>query len=144
MRRMAEDIKPDRFAVVFDAPGKTFRDDWYAEYKANRSSMPDDLALQIEPIHEAVKLLGWPVLTVPGIEADDAIGTLAAAAAKDGFDVIVSTSTLDHFAHRREIVSSGTPRSCWRSAGKSWRIRPGPSRDIATPPLPLITQATAQ
>ena len=58
-------------ACVFDAKGKTFRDDWYAEYKANRSAMPPDLALQIEPIHAAVKLLGWPVLTVPGIEADD-------------------------------------------------------------------------
>jgi len=82
-------------ACVFDAKGKTFRDDWYADYKANRSAMPVDLALQIEPIHEAVKLLGWPVLTVPGIEADDTIGTLCRVAAAAGFDVIVSTGDKD-------------------------------------------------
>ncbi|MES2099265.1 MAG: DNA polymerase I [Pseudomonadota bacterium] len=82
-------------ACVFDAKGKTFRDDWYAEYKANRSAMPVDLALQIEPIHEAVKLLGWPVLTVPGIEADDTIGTLCKVAAAAGFNVIVSTGDKD-------------------------------------------------
>ncbi len=82
-------------ACVFDAKGKTFRDDWYAEYKANRTAMPVDLALQIEPIHEAVKLLGWPVLTVPGIEADDTIGTLCKVAAAAGYDVIVSTGDKD-------------------------------------------------
>ena len=82
-------------ACVFDAKGRTFRDDWYAEYKANRSAMPVDLALQIEPIHEAVKLLGWPVLTVPGIEADDTIGTLCKVAAAAGYKVIVSTGDKD-------------------------------------------------
>ena len=82
-------------ACVFDAKGPTFRDEWYAEYKANRASMPVDLALQIEPIHEAVKLMGWPVLTVPGIEADDTIGTLCKVATKAGFKVIVSTGDKD-------------------------------------------------
>ncbi len=82
-------------ACVFDAKGKTFRDDWYAEYKANRASMPVDLAQQIEPIHEAVKLMGWPVLTVPGIEADDTIGTLCKVATRAGFKVIVSTGDKD-------------------------------------------------
>jgi len=82
-------------ACVFDAKGRTFRDDWYAEYKANRAAMPTDLALQIEPIHEAVKLLGWPVLSVPGIEADDAIGTLCKVAAAAGYQVIVSTGDKD-------------------------------------------------
>src|ERR1044071_1111613 len=95
LRRLVEDGKPDQFAVVFDAPGKTFRDDWYPEYKATRTSMPDDLALQIEPIVEAVKLLGWPVLTVPGIEADDAIGTISCMAAKGGFKVVISTGDKD-------------------------------------------------
>jgi DNA polymerase-1 len=80
---------------VFDAKGRTFRDDWYAEYKANRTAMPDDLAAQIEPIHEAVRLLGWPVLSVPGIEADDAIGTLCRVAAAAGYRVIVSTGDKD-------------------------------------------------
>jgi DNA polymerase-1 len=82
-------------ACVFDAKGPTFRDEWYAQYKANRTPMPDDLALQIEPIHEAVKLLGWPVLMVPGIEADDAIGTLACAAANAGHNVVISTGDKD-------------------------------------------------
>ncbi len=82
-------------ACVFDAKGRTFRDDWYAEYKANRSAMPVDLVAQIEPIHAAVKLLGWPVLTVPGIEADDTIGTLCKVAAAAGFNVIVSTGDKD-------------------------------------------------
>ena len=82
-------------ACVFDAKGRTFRDDWYADYKANRSAMPDDLALQIEPIVEAVRLLGWPVLSVPGIEADDAIGSLCKVASAAGYDVIVSTGDKD-------------------------------------------------
>ncbi len=82
-------------ACVFDAKGPTFRDAWYSEYKANRAAMPVDLALQIEPIHEAVKLMGWPVLTVPGIEADDTIGTLCKVATQAGFKVIVSTGDKD-------------------------------------------------
>src|SRR6201746_2245425 len=84
MKKLREQYPSALGACAFDARGNTFRDDWYAEYKATRSAMPPDLALQIEPIHEAVKLLGWPVLSVPGIEADDAIGTLAAVAAKEG------------------------------------------------------------
>src|SRR5436190_19739105 len=91
MKKLREDIPCSHAACVFDAKGKTFRDDWYAEYKANRSAMPEDLAKQIEPIHEAVRLLGWPVLEVPGIEADDAIGTLACMAAKAGHKVVIST-----------------------------------------------------
>ena len=95
MKKLREQYPSALGACVFDAKGKTFRDDWYAEYKANRASMPPDLALQIEPIHEAVGLLGWPVLSVPGIEADDAIGTLCAVAAKAGYRVIVSTGDKD-------------------------------------------------
>jgi DNA polymerase-1 len=95
MKKLREDYPAALGACVFDAPGKTFRDDWYPEYKAHRSPMPHDLVLQIEPIHEAVKLLGWPVLMVPGIEADDVIGTLARAAGGLGYDVIVSTGDKD-------------------------------------------------
>ena len=95
MKRLREQYPAALGACVFDAKGKTFRDDWYAEYKATRASMPPDLALQIEPIHAAVKLLGWPVLSVPGIEADDAIGTLARVAAEAGYTVIVSTGDKD-------------------------------------------------
>ena len=81
LRRMAEDGKPDYFAVVFDAPGKTFRDDWYPQYKANRPPMPDELVAQIKPLHELVRANGWPLLMVDGVEADDVIGTLATQAA---------------------------------------------------------------
>ncbi len=82
-------------ACVFDAHGPTFRDTWYDQYKANRAPMPDDLRTQIEPIHEVVRLLGWPVLEVPGIEADDAIGTLARLGAAAGHQVVISTGDKD-------------------------------------------------
>ncbi len=95
MRKLREQFPAALGACVFDAPGKTFRDAWYAEYKATRTAMPPDLAAQIDPIREAVQLLGWPVLTVPGIEADDAIGTLCAVAERAGFEVIVSTGDKD-------------------------------------------------
>jgi DNA polymerase-1 len=95
LKKLRSDIDAEHAACVFDASGKTFRDDWYPEYKANRSPMPDDLRKQIEPIHEAVRLLGWPVLQVPGIEADDAIGTLARRAAESGHRVVVSTGDKD-------------------------------------------------
>ncbi|OIN94337.1 MAG: DNA polymerase I [Comamonadaceae bacterium CG1_02_60_18] len=82
-------------ACVFDAKGPTFRDDLYPQYKANRSPMPDDLRAQIEPIHEVVRLMGWKVLAIPGVEADDVIGTLAATAAAKGMTVIVSSGDKD-------------------------------------------------
>ena len=82
-------------ACVFDAKGPTFRDALYPEYKAQRSPMPDDLRSQIAPIHEVVRLMGWPVLDVPGVEADDVIGTLAVAAARQGIDVVISSGDKD-------------------------------------------------
>src|SRR5881392_4190642 len=95
LRRLVEDGKPDYFAVIFDAPGKTFRDDWYSEYKANRQAMPDDLSRQIETLHELVRAHGWPLLMVEGVEADDVIGTLALAAVAAGIDCVISTSDKD-------------------------------------------------
>jgi DNA polymerase I len=96
MLKLLRERYPAEHAVcVFDAKGKTFRDDWYPEYKAQRAPMPDDLRTQIEPIHEVVRLLGWPVLEVPGIEADDAIGTLARQAAASGHRVLISTGDKD-------------------------------------------------
>ena len=95
MKRLREQHPAARGACVFDAKGPTFRDAWYPAYKAQRSAMPADLVLQIEPIHEAVQLLGWPVLSVPGIEADDAIGTLCVVGVAAGYDVIVSTGDKD-------------------------------------------------
>src|ERR1700704_4670809 len=84
LRRLIEDEKPDYFAVVFDAPGKTFRDAWYPEYKANRTPMPEDLARQIEPLRELIRANGWPLLMIDGVEADDVIGTLAGEAVAKG------------------------------------------------------------
>src|SRR6478735_1010537 len=95
MTALRREVRADYAACIFDAPGKTFRDDWYPEYKANRSPMPDDLRSQIDPIHEVVKLLGWPVLSVPDVEADDVIGTLAKVAAAQGVEVIVSSGDKD-------------------------------------------------
>ena len=96
MMRWLRDRYPAEHAVcVFDAKGKTFRDDWYPEYKAQRAPMPDPLRQQIAPIHEVVRLMGWPVLEVPGIEADDAIGTLARVAAASGHQVLISTGDKD-------------------------------------------------
>ena len=95
LRRIIEDGKPDYFAVVFDAPGRTFRDDWFPAYKANRAPMPDDLVRQIEPLHELVRASGWPLLMIEGVEADDVIGTLAVEAHRRGIETIVSTSDKD-------------------------------------------------
>lgn len=95
LKKLQSDIGAAHAVCVFDAPGKTFRDDWYPEYKAQRSPMPPELRAQIEPIHEVVKLLGWPTLTVAGVEADDVIGTLCCIAATQGHRVIVSTGDKD-------------------------------------------------
>src|SRR5213596_1644377 len=95
LSKLIEDYKPDYFAVVFDAPGKTFRDDWYPEYKANRTPMPDSLSAQIEPIHELIRTHGWPLLMVEGVEADDVIGTLARQAEEQGIDTLISTGDKD-------------------------------------------------
>ena len=92
---LRREVRADYAACVFDAPGKTFRDDWYGDYKANRSPMPDDLRSQVAPIYEVVRLLGWPVMVVPGVEADDVIGTLAKTAAQQGIEVIVSSGDKD-------------------------------------------------
>ncbi|WP_438332911.1 DNA polymerase I [Burkholderia pseudomallei] len=95
LRRMRKDVSAEYSACVFDAKGKTFRDDLYADYKAHRPPMPPDLALQIEPIHTAVRALGWPLLMIEGVEADDVIGTLAKQAEQHGMNVIVSTGDKD-------------------------------------------------
>ncbi|AOY88989.1 DNA polymerase I [Marinobacter salinus] len=95
IRRLEQDFPGSKMVVVFDAKGKTFRHEMYEEYKANRPPMPDDLACQIQPIHEIVKAMGLPLLTVSGVEADDVIGTLANEATSKGIDVVVSTGDKD-------------------------------------------------
>ncbi|MBK1612475.1 DNA polymerase I [Rubrivivax gelatinosus] len=95
MKRLREQVPAEHAVCIFDAKGPTFRDAWYDQYKAQRAPMPEPLVQQIEPIHEVVRLLGWPVLEVPGIEADDAIGTLACVAKRAGHRVVVSTGDKD-------------------------------------------------
>jgi len=95
LRRLMKDYPGSPVAVVFDAKGKTFRDDIYPEYKANRPPMPDDLREQVEPIHAIVRAMGLPLLCEEGVEADDVIGTLAREASADGRPVIVSTGDKD-------------------------------------------------
>ncbi len=95
LRRLLQDYKADYAACVFDAKGGTFRDDIYPEYKGHRPDMPDDLRAQIEPIHKVVAALGWPVLAVSGVEADDVIGTLAKRATALGVHTVISTGDKD-------------------------------------------------
>ena len=95
MQSLRKEYPAQYVACVFDAKGPTFRDAIYPQYKANRDPMPDDLRSQIAPIHEVVRLLGWSVLDVPGVEADDVIGTLAAAAASQGIEVVISSGDKD-------------------------------------------------
>jgi DNA polymerase-1 len=95
MQSLRKEYPAQYVACVFDAKGPTFRDAIYPAYKAHRDPMPDDLRSQIAPIHEVVRLLGWPVLDVPGVEADDVIGTLAVAAASQGIEVIISSGDKD-------------------------------------------------
>ena len=95
LRNLVERYEPERMAFVFDAPGKTFRDDLYARYKATRPPMPDDLRAQIEPLLEAVDAMGIPVLRITGVEADDVIGTLATHCSETGQRAVISTSDKD-------------------------------------------------
>jgi DNA polymerase-1 len=95
LRKLLAVYDPTHLAVIFDAKGKTFRDDLYAEYKANRPPMPDDMRQQLDPIRALVKALGIPLLEVPGVEADDVIGTLAVQGKKNGFGVTISTGDKD-------------------------------------------------
>jgi DNA polymerase I len=95
LRRLRADYPADHIACVFDTKGKTFRDEAYAEYKANRAPMPEELVAQIEPLHEAIRALGWPLIAIEGVEADDVIGTLAREAERKGQRCIISTGDKD-------------------------------------------------
>ena len=95
LRKLIADYQSDYVTVVFDAPGKTFRNDLYDQYKAHRPSMPDDLRVQIEPLHNLIRAMGLPLIMEPDVEADDVLGALAQHAAQEGFSVIISTGDKD-------------------------------------------------
>jgi len=119
--KLVDEYAPERMAVVFDAPGKTFRDDLYKDYKATRPPMPDALGAQIEPLIEAIRKMGIPVLSVPGIEADDVIGTLARQAADAGIRTVISTSDKD----MAQLVTDGKITLV--------DTMPRPGRDVSQP-----------
>ncbi|HIF9314255.1 TPA: DNA polymerase I [Photobacterium damselae] len=95
LRSMLRQFSTEHIAVIFDAKGKTFRDEMFADYKANRPPMPDDLRGQIEPLHAVIKAMGLPLISISGVEADDVIGTLATQASKAGMPVLISTGDKD-------------------------------------------------
>src|SRR5262245_61529135 len=103
LRRLVADYKADFVACVFDAKGRTFRDDLYPEYKADRAAMPDDLAAQLAPLMQAIEAMGWPLVCVDGVEADDVIGTLAQQAGRAGIATLISTGDKD----LAQLVGSG-------------------------------------
>ena len=117
LRKLIREEPGSHIAVVFDAPGPTFRDDLFARYKANRPPMPDDLRPQIEPLLEAIKALGLPLLREQGVEADDVIGTLALQACGRGYDVVIVTGT------RTWPNSSTAMSACWIPCGTgAWTV----------------------
>ncbi|MDH5218935.1 MAG: DNA polymerase I, partial [Gammaproteobacteria bacterium] len=95
IKRILNDYAPEHIAIVFDAKGKTFRNDMYPQYKANRPPMPEELKAQIGPLHELIEAMGLPILTISGVEADDVIGTLAAQATEHQIETIISTGDKD-------------------------------------------------
>lgn len=105
IKKLIKDYQPEQIAVVFDAKGKTFRDDWYPEYKAHRAPMPQDLSSQFQPLIEVLRAMGLPLLIVEGVEADDVIGTLARQATEQSLPVVISTSDKDMAQLVNEHVS---------------------------------------
>ena len=102
IRKVMKEDRPEHLAFVFDAPGKTFRDDLFVDYKANRPAMPEDLRMQVDPLLKIVEAMGVPILREPGVEADDVIGTLARQGRALGMNVVISTSDKD--LDRKSVV----------------------------------------
>ena len=132
LRRLRSDYPSEYFAVIFDAPGKTFRDDWYPEYKANRPPMPDELRVQIEPLHQVIAAQGLPLLCVSGVEADDVIGTLTEQARNSGCRVFISTNDKDmaQLVDERVILVNTMDDSILDEAGVEARFGVPPGRMV--------------
>jgi len=138
LRRLHKDYPSDYSACIFDAKGKTFRDDIYAEYKANRASMPEDLRPQIEPLHEAIRAMGWPLIMEEGVEADDVIGALARQAEREGVRVIISTGDKDISQLVNEhITVVNTMRDAFRKVDDVLDIA-GVERKFGIPPSLMV------
>ena len=148
LRRLKQDIDAQYSAVIFDAPGRTFRDDWYPEYKATRSSMPDDLVRQIVPIHAVVQALGWPILMIEGVEADDVIGTLAKRATAEGLRALISTGDkdlaqlVDEHVTLINTMNRGVPSAAgWHAAGDVLDVE-GVKARFGVPPERIVDYLT--
>ncbi len=142
LRRLHKDYPAEYSACVFDAKGKTFRDDLYPEYKANRASMPDDLRVQIEPLYETIRAMGWPLIIEEGVEADDVIGALAKQAEKEGIKTIISTGDKDITqlvnAH---ITVVNTMRDAFRKTDDVLDVA-GVEQKFGVPPTQMIDYLT--
>jgi DNA polymerase I len=142
LRRLHKDYPADFIACVFDAKGKTFRDDIYPEYKANRAAMPDDLRPQIAPLQEAIKALGWPLIVEDGVEADDVIGALAKQAEREGVKTIISTGDKDICQLVNEqITVVNTMRDAFRRTDDVLDIA-GVEKKFGIPPSLIIDYLT--
>lgn len=142
LRRLHKDYPSDYSACVFDAKGKTFRDDIFPEYKANRSEMPDDLRPQIAPLHEAIQALGWPLIMIEGVEADDVIGALAKQAEEDNIKTIISTGDKDISQLVNEnITVVNTMRDAFRKTDDILDIA-GVENKFGIPPALMIDYLT--
>lgn len=138
LRRLHKDYPAEYSACVFDAKGKTFRDDLYPEYKANRASMPDDLRAQIEPLFETIRAMGWPLIIEEGVEADDVIGALAKQAERDGIKTIISTGDKDISQLVNEhITVVNTMRDAFRKTDDILDIA-GVTAKFGVPPSKMI------
>ena len=138
LRRLHKDYPADYSACIFDAKGKTFRDDIYPEYKANRASMPDELRGQIAPLHEAIKAMGWPMIVEEGVEADDVIGALAKQAEREGMRVIISTGDKDISQLVNEHVTVvNTMRDAFRKTDETLDVA-GVENKFGIPPSLMI------
>ena len=132
LRKLLDEHRPDYVAVVFDAPGKTFRDAIYPAYKANRPPMPDDLREQILPLQEIVRAMGLPLLVIPDVEADDVIGTLATRAAAASIPTLVSTGDKD----MAQLV--GDHVTLVNTMTDSWMDRDGVIAKFGVPPERIV------
>ncbi|QJR09120.1 DNA polymerase I [Usitatibacter rugosus] len=132
LRKAKQDFPSDYIACVLDPKGKTFRDEIYADYKATRSAMPEDLASQIEPLIETIGALGWPIVVVDGVEADDVIGTIAAMARREGWKTIISTGDKD-------LTQLVDERTLWVNTMSGDRLGPeGVKEKFGVPPERII------
>src|SRR3954467_11212583 len=133
LRKLLNEHKPEYIAASFDLPGRTFRDDLVSDYKANRTPMPDELAVQIPMVHAACEALGVPILTSERYEADDVIGTLAEKAAAVGFDVAIVTGDKDFFQLVRDGIRVFNPRdegTWYDAAGVKERLGVAPEQVV--------------